>query len=48
MIADYVVWRGFDVVHLQPQRTRHREVVADRLSRYPASVVRAWEEWKAR
>ena len=47
MIADYVVWRGLDVVHLQPQRTRHREVIGDRLSRYPASVVRAWEEWKA-
>lgn len=46
MIADYVVWRGLDLVHLQPRRVPHSEVIGNRLARYPADVVRAWELWE--
>lgn len=46
MIADYLVWRGLDVVHLQPEPTNHRDVLGDRLERYPLGVIAAWEAWQ--
>lgn len=46
MIADYLYWRGVDVVHLQPRPSHHADVVDDRLSRYPAAVLEAWERWR--
>ena len=42
MIADYLVVAGSEVVHLQPQRTSHAQVVGDRLPRYDPEVLAAW------
>jgi uncharacterized protein (DUF488 family) len=47
LIADYFVWRGLEVVHLQPELNRHSHVIGDRLSRYPSEVIAAWREWQA-
>ncbi|MCZ7661468.1 MAG: DUF488 domain-containing protein [Thermoleophilia bacterium] len=47
MIADYVVWRGSDVCHLQPQHTRHSAVLGDRLERYEPRVIQVWEDWRS-
>lgn len=43
MIADYLVFLGHEVVHLQPQRVRHREVIDDRLTRYHPDVLAVWQ-----
>jgi uncharacterized protein (DUF488 family) len=48
MIADYLHWRGLDVLHLQPRPTHHAEVVDDRLGRYPEPVLLAWQAWARR
>jgi uncharacterized protein (DUF488 family) len=40
MIADYLVFAGSEVVHLQPKATRH--VLGDRLGRYDPEVPAAW------
>jgi uncharacterized protein (DUF488 family) len=42
MVADYLVVAGVDAVHLQPRRTRHGEVMGNRLQRYEPEVVAAW------
>jgi uncharacterized protein (DUF488 family) len=42
MIADYLVVRGAEVVHLQPRRTAHADVVADRLPRYRPQTLATW------
>ncbi len=42
MIADYLVVAGSEVVHLQPRRTRHADVMGDRLRRYDAEVIAEW------
>jgi uncharacterized protein (DUF488 family) len=42
MIADYLVTAGARVVHLQPRRLDHAEVVEERLSRYDRAVPAAW------
>jgi uncharacterized protein (DUF488 family) len=42
MIADYLVTAGAEVVHLQPRRLDHREVVSERLTRYAPAVSEAW------
>jgi uncharacterized protein (DUF488 family) len=42
MIADYLVVRGAEVVHLQPRRTVHADVVADRLPRYRSQTLVTW------
>jgi len=47
MIADYLVWRGFQVCHLQPKPTLHGPAVAERLERYHPAVIQAWETWRA-
>lgn len=47
LIADYFVWRGLEVVHLQPELNRHSQVIGDRLSRYPPEVIVAWGDWHA-
>jgi uncharacterized protein (DUF488 family) len=42
MVADYLLFLGHGVVHLQPQRVHHGDVVGDRLARYDAAVVDVW------
>jgi uncharacterized protein (DUF488 family) len=42
MIADYLVTAGVEVVHLQPRRLVHAEVLAGRLPRYDPDVLAAW------
>ena len=44
MIADHLVLRGLEVVHLQPRRTVHREVVEERLLRYHPETLAHWRE----
>lgn len=43
MIADYVVWRGLEVRHLQPRLTSHTKSLGNRLQRYDDFVIKAWE-----
>jgi hypothetical protein len=43
MIADFVVYGGGEVVHLQPQRTPHGTVSGERLGRYAPEVLAAWD-----
>ncbi len=43
MVADFVVYAGGEVVHLQPERTVHSAVIGDRLTRYAPEVVAAWD-----
>lgn len=43
MVADYVVYAGGEVVHLQPERTAHSAVIGDRLTRYAPEVIAAWD-----
>lgn len=45
LIADYLVWRGVEAVHLQPERTLHSRAVGDRLERFPDAVVESWRGW---
>jgi uncharacterized protein (DUF488 family) len=42
MIADYLVVAGSEVIHLQPQATRHVQAIGDRLGRYDPEVLAAW------
>lgn len=42
MIADYLVVAGSEIVHLQPQPTRHVQAIGDRLGRYDPEVLAAW------
>ncbi len=42
MIADFVVYAGAEVVHLQPDRTPHSTVSGERLGRYAPEVLAAW------
>jgi uncharacterized protein (DUF488 family) len=42
IVADYLSFMGHDVVHLQPQRVRHQDVIGDRLERYDAAVLEVW------
>jgi uncharacterized protein (DUF488 family) len=42
MIADYLVFAGSEVVHLQPRPTPHAQVMGDRLRRYDPEVLAAW------
>ena len=43
MVADFVVYAGGEVVHLQPERTVHSAVIGERLTRYAPEVVAAWD-----
>jgi len=43
MIADFVVYAGAEVVHLQPERTPHSAVSGERLGRYAPEVLAAWD-----
>jgi len=45
MVADFVVYAGGEVVHLQPARTLHSAAIGDRLSRYAPEVLAAWDDW---
>lgn len=42
MIADYLVYRNVEVVHLQPKRKSHREMLGNRLERYELDVRAVW------
>ena len=42
MIADYLVFAGSQVVHLQPRPTDHASVMGDRLLRYDPEVLATW------
>jgi len=44
MVADFVVYAGGEVVHLQPARTAHSAAIGDRLARYAPEVLSAWDE----
>ncbi len=39
MVADFVVYAGGEVVHLQPARTLHSAAIGDRLARYAPEVL---------
>ena len=45
MIADYLVFRGFDMMHLQPRQTLHSTVIGYRLDRYDQAVQSAWDSF---
>jgi hypothetical protein len=47
MIADFVVYAGAEVVHLQPGRTAHSSVSGERLGRYAPEVLAAWDRYLA-
>lgn len=42
MVADYLVVCGAEVIHLQPRRTPHSQVVGERLCRYHPLVLAEW------
>lgn len=42
MVADYLVWQGAHVEHLQPRMTDHARALGNRLDRYPAAVRETW------
>jgi uncharacterized protein (DUF488 family) len=42
MIADYVVWKGRNITHLQPKLTSHKAVIGNRLERYDPRIIEAW------
>ena len=44
LIADYLVWRGREVLHL-PGAKSHRAAAKARLERYPAEVIESWRAW---
>lgn len=45
MVADYLVWRGVDPVHLQPRVKKHSEWdVKDRLDRYDERIKNEWRQ----
>ena len=45
MIADYLLLRSVEVVHLQPKVTRHADVLGDRIDRYHPYVIERWMAW---
>ena len=45
MVADFVVYAGGEVVHLQPVRAAHSVVIGDRLTRYAPEVLAAWDAY---
>jgi len=45
MVADFVVYAGGEVVHLQPERTVHSAAIGDRLERYAPEVLAAWDRY---
>lgn len=42
MVADYLVWQGAHVEHLQPRMTDHARALGNRLDRYPEPVRATW------
>ncbi|HZJ03302.1 MAG TPA: DUF488 domain-containing protein [Thermoleophilia bacterium] len=44
LIADYLVWRGREVLHL-PGEKSHRAAAQTRLERYPREVIESWRSW---
>ncbi len=43
MISDYLLYFGVDSIHLQPKRTKHSDVIGNRLQRYHPDVVKVWQ-----
>lgn len=46
MVADYLVYRGRDAIHLQPKTVRHVDVISNRLERYDPAIVEKWRRWE--
>lgn len=46
MIADYLLWRGVDTLHLQPKPTWHSSFTGNRLARYDTGIKKVWSIWK--
>ena len=44
MVADYVVYRGGDVLHLQPKLTSHKAAIGNRLERYDKDIIQVWKQ----
>lgn len=42
MISDFVVFKGNDVIHLQPKKTMHSKVIGNRLQRYDGEIIERW------
>jgi len=42
MISDVIVYQKSDVVHLQPKRVKHSDVIGNRLSRYDQRIIENW------
>ena len=45
MVADYMVWLGEEIVHLQPKRTLHSQAIGNRLARYETEIESTWNKW---
>lgn len=43
MVADFLVFRGSNATHLQPQLKSHAEAIGNRLERYHPDVLAAWK-----
>lgn len=43
MIADFIVWAGSDIIHLQPKLTYHSKCIGNRLERYEPEVISSWK-----
>jgi uncharacterized protein (DUF488 family) len=43
MVADYLIWRNTDVIHLQPKPKYHADVIGTRLDRYDPEIIQAWK-----
>lgn len=42
MIADYLIWKGVDCIHLQPKPKNHSTMLGNRLERYEPDVLGVW------
>lgn len=47
MVADVLVWRGENVIHLQPKLTSHRAALGNRIERYDPRIVSEWGRYRA-
>jgi uncharacterized protein (DUF488 family) len=45
MVADYLVWNGVEVFHLQPRLTSHSKVLGNRIERYDPEIIDVWKDW---
>ncbi len=45
LVADYMLFRGETVTHLQPKFTPHTQCIGNRLDRYEDEVMQIWLNW---